>query len=44
MTVKKQTHRTTGGPGGGGIGSRATAKVTTYHRWLSGAEDLGCGS
>jgi hypothetical protein len=31
MPVKKQSHRTSGGPGGGGINSRATAKVTVYH-------------
>jgi hypothetical protein len=31
MPVKKTTHQTSGGRGGGGINSRATAKVTTYH-------------
>src|SRR6516164_2816184 len=32
MPVKKQSHAASGGPGGGGINSRATAKLTTYHQ------------
>jgi hypothetical protein len=32
MPVKKTVHQTSGGPGGGGINSRATAKVTVYHQ------------
>lgn len=31
MPVKKTSHPVTGGAGGGGMGSRSTAKVTTYH-------------
>src|SRR5262245_8400120 len=31
MPVKRTSHQTSGGPGGGGINSRSTAKVTTYH-------------
>jgi hypothetical protein len=31
MPTKRTVHQTTGGPGGGGINSRATAKLTTYH-------------
>jgi hypothetical protein len=31
MPVKRTTHSNTGGAGGGGINSRATARLTTYH-------------
>jgi hypothetical protein len=36
MPVKRTSHRASGGAGGGGINSRATAKVTTYHAGYPG--------